>query len=838
MRATSTRVLLGLGAATGRIKIGSKSVQEITGLKGRAARGAIGAGVGIPVESGQEWAQTGIEQWGARQDLSTPEAQRERIEGAAMGMAGGAIAGGGIGLISGARKPPPEPPPEQPPAQLAAPAEQPPYVPMYQPPKPTVSDILAPEKTLDESIMAAQAMAGVSDEAPTAHPVVQAGLTQQAAQPVEQAITPQFRQDTSIVPPQPPQPPQEPDNAIQVGIATPQVSPVGRGGADLAPDGQGVEQGIEGQEVAGTRKTEEAQVTPAQQEPTTPTSAKSIKISGGKIYATGISNDEVQQVINGINDLAAGKIKKKGRPQSVVEMERKASAINVAFNAPDENGRIGITFKKGDKPIKANAFHLGQLRASLLGEKQEVAKPARKPAGTGTLFGAIKAAGGLAMSEGNTETMGAKKGLSPLFNTRTDNTIRRLVEEGSLNSWLPHEMRITHDPNRPPQDSDQAVDWVREHLRNNTTHTVYSIEEDDIETRKKREDFGNLTEEAEKLGINWRKHRNYDSLLEAIDAITIEAVANEGELSDEEIAAINTATADRDVNTDFNFGEEMTAEETEAWLGGIGNVEGNQGNVNETPAGEQGEGNQRGTEGGAEPFALESQTEEELRRQDAEREAEGRAEEAEIRNNANRLAAAREAATANRNANTVASDNYRLGQPKEEVERMVKTGVVDMFSQPQQPVNEVPEDKFYETEHKRRTPDDQDNTYHYTNGSMGMTSSGAFTADKSRWITFSRTEAERLGDKKPAYATKHGLFVGVESGERLRVVEQAKPETPLSEIKVTAWAINLKSGSGTPVFENPPIAKRGELRVTANEAVSELDQDISLLERMRACLNG
>jgi hypothetical protein len=103
--AAGTEVLtdmLGLGALTGRIKIGGKGVQEMTGAGGRLARAGTAAAVGMPVEGAQEWVQTGLEQYGAGKPLDTPEAAKERINAAAVGALGGGLMGGGIGAIQGA----------------------------------------------------------------------------------------------------------------------------------------------------------------------------------------------------------------------------------------------------------------------------------------------------------------------------------------------------------------------------------------------------------------------------------------------------------------------------------------------------------------------------------------------------------------------------------------------------------------------------------------------------------------------------------------------------------------------------------------------------------------
>ena len=51
--------------------------------------------------------------------------------------------------------------------------------------------------------------------------------------------------------------------------------------------------------------------------------------------------------------------------------------------------------------------------------------------------------------------------------------------------------------------------------------------------------------------------------------------------------------------------------------------------------------------------------------------------------------------------------------------------------------------------------------YYYISGLMGMSGSGSFTRDKSRWMLFSAAEVERMTDGciKPYGATKKGVFV-------------------------------------------------------------------------------
>lgn len=63
--------------------------------------------------------------------------------------------------------------------------------------------------------------------------------------------------------------------------------------------------------------------------------------------------------------------------------------------------------------------------------------------------------------------------------------------------------------------------------------------------------------------------------------------------------------------------------------------------------------------------------------------------------------------------------------------------------------------------------------YHYINGNMGMTSSGSFTRDSSRWIMFNEAEARRMvaGGIKPWGATRLGIFVDVETNQALKVAK-------------------------------------------------------------------
>ena len=120
---------------------------------------------------------------------------------------------------------------------------------------------------------------------------------------------------------------------------------------------------------------------------------------------------------------------------------------------------------------------------------------------------------------------------------------------------------------------------------------------------------------------------------------------------------------------------------------------------------------------------------------------------------------------------------------------------IDTSAQPVGKAAEVPEDNFYEVEHPRRITDNEDNSYHYTNGNMGMTSGGSFTADKSRWMVFTRTEAEHMdkGDIKPYGATKHGIFVGTESGRKLTKPQMAVAHS--AQVQSSPFALESETQS-------------------------------------------
>lgn len=73
-----------------------------------------------------------------------------------------------------------------------------------------------------------------------------------------------------------------------------------------------------------------------------------------------------------------------------------------------------------------------------------------------------------------------------------------------------------------------------------------------------------------------------------------------------------------------------------------------------------------------------------------------------------------------------------------------------------------------------------DSAYHYSDGNLGMTSSGSFTRDRSRWLTFTPEEVQRISaNGRPWGASREGMFVGTESGQRFAGASKAVEQKPL-----------------------------------------------------------
>lgn len=112
------------------IKKAGKILTGETGAGGRLRNIATEAFVSGLREGGTELMQTGIERWGASQDLSSPEAIKDYIDSAALGLLGG----GSLGAVAGAAKKPAAastPPAAEEPIMQPGPAVDPSTVPGY-----------------------------------------------------------------------------------------------------------------------------------------------------------------------------------------------------------------------------------------------------------------------------------------------------------------------------------------------------------------------------------------------------------------------------------------------------------------------------------------------------------------------------------------------------------------------------------------------------------------------------------------------------------------------------------------------------------------------------------
>lgn len=586
--ATDTLIdLLGLGAIAGRIKIGTKPIQKMTGVGGRLARGATGIAVGAPVEGWQEWVQTRLEQYGAGQPPDTEEAAKERINAMAQGAMGGTIIGGGAGMISKAQTPAP-PKPEIPTPEWVAPQQ--PAIPDTGIKYPlatheNISREVMAQQTLDAAIAVAQRMAGTSTpEFTVGNEALHAGDTfdatgmNQRQQQINKQDLAEFARSEKF---------------DQVGSAAPEISPAGIAGVNLAENGKGVGQEIRGQEIAGPRQTEKekigAQNGPVNEPAPPRVAAGSQNVSGNiqpggnatgvsglsggvasvveterhgssvmpesgagknqpvpasgneavnrkivlgknEIYTFGIPEDDVRSAISGINAIAASKVKTKGRSKSAIDFDRKNSEISVKFSQPDKvDGKVKVSFSKGNKPISPTMLHVNQLNETLLGIEPKTKPKQQTKSENVSLYSAILSADGLNMSDLHSGTddrkigKNGKKPPHPLFNNNTKNTIASLIEEGELDDFIPHEMRASrYVENGVALDPKAAMNWIEDQLKNGNAKNIFSVADEDVQTRHEKARLDELRTEAEGAGVNWRKYKTEDALVEAIDAKILE----------------------------------------------------------------------------------------------------------------------------------------------------------------------------------------------------------------------------------------------------------------------------------------------------------------------------
>lgn len=146
-----------------------------------------------------------------------------------------------------------------------------------------------------------------------------------------------------------------------------------------------------------------------------------------------------------------------------------------------------------------------------------------------------------------------------------------------------------------------------------------------------------------------------------------------------------------------------------------------------------------------------------------------------------------------------------------------------------------PEKALNPVEEKRRAFELQDKEFYYSTGNSGMTSYGSFTADKSRWMRFSLDEALRMDASNiiPHASTKRGLFVGVDSGERL--IRAPKPVTPQIISKKSAEAIisaaadsvgTLRAADVGRVLDETPVHYKNSMAGYIKENRRDLSDEV------------
>ena len=114
-------------------------------------------------------------------------------------------------------------------------------------------------------------------------------------------------------------------------------------------------------------------------------------------------------------------------------------------------------------------------------------------------------------------------------------------------------------------------------------------------------------------------------------------------------------------------------------------------------------------------------------------------------------------------------------------------GVVGGLAAAPSPVSAVPPTRSL----AEMLPKDGDNHFYYMCGELGMRSDGAFTGEKRHWMTFGRLDARCMADigVKPNGAQlfqQTGVFVGTETGERLRPFHVAAEQDSLTAIRYSS----------------------------------------------------
>ena len=234
----------------------------------------------------------------------------------------------------------------------------------------------------------------------------------------------------------------------------------------------------------------------------------------------------------------------------------------------------------------------------------------------------------------------------------------------------------------------QLRDMIRSHIGGERNFRNVDIEQQ-VKSDKVNRDKNDLIEYAKSLGIKWQNLTDAqieDAIYFIEDDARMAAIAESEDISDEEAGDAQEIAGLAEDGADIQFGDDVETDNAAlaAFLGEEnGQTSGR--DIVETPTGAAQEATERRTKTGepaqAGAYALEGQTEAEIR------EAEEAQLRADVEAQRTQQAEEREAnkreqeSRRKRNVNTVASDNFQLGQSREEVTRMADTGMTDMFGQ-------------------------------------------------------------------------------------------------------------------------------------------------------------
>ena len=356
-------------------------------------------------------------------------------------------------------------------------------------------------------------------------------------------------------------------------------------------------------------------------------------------------------------------------------------------------GKIdSATFTKAAKLFKGkDAKIYGVLQKIAQSNTQQQpfqAKPKRVRA-SGNLLQRIKQLGGIDDAQalditGERRAPGAWRFAFKKGGTSLDDLATQLADEG-----------FSIDTKDVDGGVQQLRDMIRAHINGERNFKHADIEAQ-AEKQALSAAYDSMAKRAEELGIKWQnltESQLDDAVYQAEDDLRVASLAKEEALSDAGEEALDAIANDETItNDDFDnipFGDEIKVDQAamDAYFG-VNHEEANNGQADGASRITATQSVARSQETRGEPQAGEgetglpkSYTEEQIKERERRAEHTRILAEAEQRNLEREDQRKREELTQRRNVNTVASDNFELGQSKEEVKRMAQTGIADMFGQ-------------------------------------------------------------------------------------------------------------------------------------------------------------